>query len=564
MEAIKQFFLGLGENAVPIAIFMVELLIAVLLLGGFIKLMFSRTKQKNEKKGKDIYYHMVEKGNSEVHIVIRRKDLYPVFCSKNIEGILNLRAERFQGDVELIKNIADEADYERFKKMYYSWDGAAALKYRFNRINSEQCFKIEIVRSEDEKYDFITVSDVTDSKKYENSLEAKIKELEEESSLKTSFLSRMSHEIRTPMNGIIGMISLCKKQIENKEAVLGYIDKAENLSKYLLSVINDILDISRIEAGKIELEEKEIDLIEFANKLSDMFKKNIEEKGVKFTVDTEDIKDRYVVGDELRLSQVMVNLLSNASKFTKEGEINVTIREMNKEEGKANLVFRVHDTGKGMKPEFVTRIFNPFEQENKYISRNYGGSGLGMAITDQIVSLMGGQIVIDTMEGVGSDFSVFVTLPIAKHESEGVAATKRLDIDEFSYKDMKILLAEDNEINAEISINILENEGAKVDLAVDGSDVVERFKKSSIGYYDFILMDIQMPIMNGWDATKIIRGLNRKDAKEIPIFALSADAYVEEQRHSREIGMNGHFSKPVNFEEMKKEIGRQLHTRKEN
>lgn len=564
MEAIRQFFQGLGENAVIIVIFMTELLIAVLLAGGFIRLMVHKGRKRNWKKGKDIYYHMIEEGNSEVHIVIRRKDLYPVFCSKNIESILNIKVERLQGDIEIIKNIAGEEDYEKFKRIYYGWDGVKDINYRFNKVNSEQCFEVKIIRSQDKKYDFITVKNVTDSRLYEISLEDRIKELEQESSLKTSFLSRMSHEIRTPMNGIIGMISLCRKQIENKEAVLGYIDKAENLSKYLLSVINDILDISRIEAGKIELEEKEIDLIEFAGKLSDMFKKNIEAKGVKFTMDTEDIKDRYVIGDELRLSQVMVNLLSNASKFTKQGEINVTIREMNKEAEKTNLVFRVHDTGKGMKAEFVTKIFNPFEQENKYISRNYGGSGLGMTITDQIVSLMGGQIVIDTMEGVGSDFSVFITLPIAKHDEENKITAKNVDIDKFTYKDMKILLAEDNEINAEISINILENEGAKVDLAVDGSDVIERFKKSSIGYYDFILMDIQMPVMNGWDATKVIRGLNRKDAKEIPIFALSADAYVEEQRHSREVGMNGHFSKPVNFEEMKKEIGRQLQVRKES
>ena len=227
---------------------------------------------------------------------------------------------------------------------------------------------------------------------------------------KSDFLAHMSHEIRTPMNGIIGMLTLAHGQLKGHSAE-NYIIKAEQLSKYLLSVINDILDMSRIEAGKIELENKPFELEALAEKLRNMFQKNVEAKGIAFSVEMRDVDVKYVVGDELRISQILVNFLSNAQKFTAKGEIRVTFRQLQKEEGNVSLMFRVHDTGKGMDAKFISRIFKPFEQESKDITKQYGGSGLGMAITDQLVHLMGGEIVIDSMVGKGSDFSVYLTLP---------------------------------------------------------------------------------------------------------------------------------------------------------
>ncbi len=279
-----------------------------------------------------------------------------------------------------------------------------------------------------------------------------------------------------------------------------------------------------------------------------------------------DFDVRRVIGDELRLSQVIVNFLSNAVKFTPEGgRITVTFRQMNRMEGKIHFMIRVRDTGKGISPEFLKRIFRPFEQETATIAKSYGGSGLGMAIADNMVKLMDGQIVVDSEVGKGSDFNVYVALPVDTSQPQGVigndavleAVTGPEEEVCRSIEGMRLLMAEDNEINAEIAVSILEEEmGARVERAADGQEAVDMFCAHEPGYYDTILMDIQMPVMNGWEATAAIRGLDREDAGSIPIYALSADAFVEDKRRSVSIGMNGHISKPIDFEELVKTIGR--------
>ena len=320
--------------------------------------------------------------------------------------------------------------------------------------------------------------------------------------------------------------------------------------------------MSRIEVGKIELENKPFDLYHLADQIRNLFKKTIEEKGGSYIVEMKDVDVRYVVGDEERISQILVNLLSNASKFTEKGEIRVTFRQMMRNENSVEFLFRVHDTGKGMDPKFIKRIFHPFEQENAGITKQYGGSGLGMAITDKLIQLMGGSILVESMPGEGSDFSVYLTLPLADHPENLAADDTAQDSDDFTYEGCNILMAEDNEVNAEIAVSILRLSGASVDVAVNGRDAVDKFAASLPGTYDFILMDIQMPEMNGRDATRAIRKLDHKDAKTIPIFALSADAFVEDQRLSIASGMNGHFSKPIDFEKIRKEIGRTLKEKK--
>lgn len=322
--------------------------------------------------------------------------------------------------------------------------------------------------------------------------------------------------------------------------------------------------MSRIEAGKIELENKPFDMFAFADKLRNMFQATVEAKSVEFRMDLLDFDQHFFVGDEFRLSQVIANFLSNAVKFTQEGEICVTFRQMLRENDMADLMIRVHDTGIGMQPDFVKRIFQPFEQESVETAKKYGGSGLGMAISDQIIQLMGGEIVIDSMPGRGSDFIVYLHLPIATKESVQNIDTADVSqdyVDDYTYEGKSILLAEDNEINAEIAVEILEESGAKVEVAENGQIAVDKFAANPPGYYDFILMDIQMPVLNGRDAARKIRQLDRADANEILIFALSADAFVEDTRLSMEAGMNGHFAKPVEFDEVRKQIGQVVHMR---
>ena len=549
----------LGEHRGLFLLLIVELFAGVCLLIGFFQL---KIKKQNEAAGvfKGGSGSFGVPGNGDPVMILRCKDLYPVYITESFEQQLDVTGDDIKTDIGIFwDKVGSGKDWKLWKK-YRSWDGKQPFTSDFYLERMESWYRLEITRSKDGLYDTFQFRDITEDKKELEAAKEQLKIAESVSQSKTEFLSSMSHEIRTPMNGIIGMLTLAHGQLRGHSAE-NYIIKAEQLSKYLLSVINDILDMSRIEAGKIELESKPFELAALAEKLRNMFQKNVEAKGVAFYVEMKDVDVKYIVGDELRISQILVNFLSNAQKFTEKGEIRVTFRQLQKENGKVSLMFRVHDTGKGMDAKFISRIFKPSEQESQDITKQYGGSGLGMSITDRLVHLMGGEIVIDSMLGKGSDFSVYLTLPIAEVSEIETEQEDETGTD-FTFNGCHILMAEDNEINAEIAVSILENEGAKVDVAVNGKDAVEKYAASAPGTYNFILMDIQMPVMNGRDAAKQIRSMDRKDAGEIPIFALSADAFVEDQRLSAMSGMNGHFTKPIDFEEMRVQIGKILKGRR--
>lgn len=549
----------LGEHRGLFLLLIVELFAGVCLLIGFFQL---KIKKQNEAAGvfKGGSGSFGVPGNGDPVMILRCKDLYPVYITESFEQQLDVTGDDIKTDIGIfLDKVGSGKDWKLWKK-YRSWDGKQPFTSDFYPERMKSWYRLEITRSKDGLYDTFQFRDITEDKKELEAAKEQLKIAESVSQSKTEFLSSMSHEIRTPMNGIIGMLTLAHGQLRGHSAE-NYIIKAEQLSKYLLSVINDILDMSRIEAGKIELESKPFELAALAEKLRNMFQKNVEAKGVAFYVEMKDVDVKYIVGDELRISQILVNFLSNAQKFTEKGEIRVTFRQLQKENGKVSLMFRVHDTGKGMDAKFISRIFKPFEQESQDITKQYGGSGLGMSITDRLVHLMGGEIVIDSMLGKGSDFSVYLTLPIAEVSEIETEQEDETGTD-FTFNGCHILMAEDNEINAEIAVSILENEGAKVDVAVNGKDAVEKYAASAPGTYNFILMDIQMPVMNGRDAAKQIRSMDRKDAGEIPIFALSADAFVEDQRLSAMSGMNGHFTKPIDFEEMRVQIGKILKGRR--
>ena len=549
----------LGEHRGLFLLLIVELFAGVCLLIGFFQL---KIKKQNEAAGvfKGGSGSFGVPGNGDPVMILRCKDLYPVYITESFEQQLDVTGDDIKTDIGIfLDKVGSGKDWKLWKK-YRSWDGKQPFTSDFYLERMKSWYRLEITRSKDGLYDTFQFRDITEDKKELEAAKEQLKIAESVSQSKTEFLSSMSHEIRTPMNGIIGMLTLAHGQLRGHSAE-NYIIKAEQLSKYLLSVINDILDMSRIEAGKIELESKPFELAALAEKLRNMFQKNVEAKGVAFYVEMKDVDVKYIVGDELRISQILVNFLSNAQKFTEKGEIRVTFRQLQKENGKVSLMFRVHDTGKGMDAKFISRIFKPFEQESQDITKQYGGSGLGMSITDRLVHLMGGEIVIDSMLGKGSDFSIYLTLPIAEVSEIETEQEDETGTD-FTFNGCHIIMAEDNEINAEIAVSILENEGAKVDVAVNGKDAVEKYAASAPGTYNFILMDIQMPVMNGRDAAKQIRSMDRKDAGEIPIFALSADAFVEDQRLSAMSGMNGHFTKPIDFEEMRVQIGKILKGRR--
>lgn len=360
---------------------------------------------------------------------------------------------------------------------------------------------------------------------------------------KSEFLSRMSHEIRTPMNAIMGMtnIALCLPQLSEKaKDCLGKIDSS---ARYLLSLLNDILDMSKIESGKMALSLQEFDLRELLNSLDILMRPQAEAKRLSLVFSVQ-MEHSFYYGDALRLNQVLVNLLSNAVKFTNPcGTITVSVQELSWTGEKAVLRFSVRDTGIGIDSNHVTRIFNAFEQEESATAAKYGGTGLGLSISKNLVRMMDGKLEVDTAPGEGSDFYFTIVLPISLTEPSAPRA-QGCPMAQYDLAHCKILLVEDNELNIEIAREILEMGGLEVTEARDGKQAVEIFSHSPEWYFDAILMDIRMPVMDGLEATRTIRRLEREDAKEVPIVAMTANAFDDDTKKSIESGMNGHLAKP--------------------
>lgn len=386
---------------------------------------------------------------------------------------------------------------------------------------------------------------------------------EKASEAKSKFLSSMSHEIRTPMNGIIGMTEIARKSVDDREMVLDCLKKIDLSSSYLLTLINDILDMSRIESGKTELEQKAFELAEILERIYVMFRQRAEEKEIEFTVRCDDLTTEMVIGDELRISQILVNIISNALKFTQAGgRVTVDIHEKEVTREQVTLEFSISDTGIGISEEFQKKLFEPFEQERDNTSRQYGGTGLGLAISHSFVQMMHGEIVVESRAGSGTKF--IITLPLKrpdveqkeKHKEEELTATESFQRKSGSLESTCILLAEDNAINAEIVSFMLENNGAVVDIAANGQEAVDKFSESPENYYKMILMDIQMPVLNGLEASQSIRGMSRRDAKEVQIIGLSANAFIEDINKAKSSGMNDYLTKPLDMYKLEKVIER--------
>lgn len=557
---ITDLLAALGEHLPLLLVGCAEILLAVYLIG---KLLWGKVQHKPSGKGRGaeaIFLQEWKRQSEEVCILLRRRDRMPVYTAGNLREVLGVTLTRLREDAaSLLAGLDDETERKQRWKTYLDWDGAKPLVAEMAMQNG-RWVRFIAHRSRNDNYDLIFGRDITHEHQRLEDDKTKLMQVEEASQSKTTFLSRMSHEIRTPMNGIIGMLALAEGKMQKQDPAMQYLDKANELSAHLLSLINDILDMSRIEAGKVELENKPFSLRAMGDKLYDMFAKTLDARGIRYAVNFEGVTVDWLLGDELRLSQIMINFLSNAVKFTEQGEIVVTIRQMMLREGNVDLLLRVHDTGQGMDPNFVYRIFRPFEQESIETGKKYGGTGLGMAITDQLVHLMGGQILVESLPGKGSDFTVYLTLPQAEADEQASVTGRAEDQNQYedAFQDCRILMAEDNDINAMIAVELLEGMGAKVDVAQNGQLALEAFQAKPEHYYDFILMDVQMPVLDGRAATRALRALDRSDATEIPIFALSADAFIEDERLSMESGMNGHYSKPIDFIALRRNVGAYL------
>ena len=419
------------------------------------------------------------------------------------------------------------------------------------RRNQQEAIRVE--RENNAKLETVN----TELRQANQAAEEAFRVAQEANRSKSSFLANMSHDIRTPMNAIIGMTSLIRHDAGDKGKVIEYADKIDISSQHLLGIINDVLDMSKIEAGKTVFKYSDFSIADFIQELDTMFHSQISEKEQTLTISKENIRHEWVNGDRVHLMQIFSNLLSNAIKYTQEGgEIQLLAEECeSKSSVYAKYRFLVSDNGMGMSADFKDMIFDAFTRAENSLTSKIQGTGLGMAITKNLVDSMGGTIDVESEPGQGSCFEIFMDLKIPEERSVSPASQTETDEQDGNIlQGMRFLCAEDNEINAEILTELLKIEGAECTICENGEEILKAFEQSAPGDYDMILMDVQMPVMNGYEATKAIRRSSHELAKKIPIIAMTANAFSEDIQHSLAAGMNAHVSKPVEMRVLEKTI----------
>lgn len=534
-----------------------------------------------------------DKKNEEVRKERRQRDLiqalsedYLLVCSFSLdtqEGeVLRISGDRlrkfdtlFAGDLTFescLGRYIDEAVVEEDRAMLRETLSAKNLldaltdrarihvNYRIRRGADTEYCQATIVRNGDWRmaHDIILGLRSVDVQTREEMkkralLEEALTQANKANAAKSAFLSNMSHDIRTPMNAIVGFTTLAASRIDQPERVQEYLSKIQSSSAHLLSLINDILDMSHIESGKVSLDEQPYNLVDLLEDLYSIIQAETSARQLYFSVDTTGVRHTDVRCDKLRINQILLNLLGNALKFTNPGGfVKVKVDELDDAPaGYGRYRFIVSDTGIGMSPEFVEHIFDPFERERTSTISGIQGTGLGMTITKNLVDMMHGTISVKSTQGKGTAFTIELTLQLAgkraaaTHESKAPHANARHHLQK-----SRILLVDDNDLNREIAITLLEDEGLAVEYAIDGCEAVEKIMNSPAGHYQLVLMDVQMPVMNGYEATKAIRRLSDPTRAKVPILAMTADAFEEDRQKALRSGMNGHLSKPIEIDKL--------------
>ncbi len=516
---------------------------------------------------------MIIASNSEAKAVILgidlEKDTCKLLSAESGEKRIPTTGTKFS---ELIPVLAEEID-EQYREEYKEWFGTKNLKkiaksqhkneyheFMLNRNGKTHWIGAEAVAFHRENHENMIVYSeriIDDAKKEEEEkrqiLKRALDAAEDANKAKTMFLNSMSHDIRTPMNAIIGFTALAAAHLNDTELVKDYLQKISTSGNHLLSLINDILDMSRIESGSMKIEETQVHLPEMLLEIRTIVQPDIDEKQMDFFIDTTGIVNEYVMCDRLHFSQIMLNLLSNAVKYTPSGGT-IGIRVIQKPAvmpGDACYEFHVKDTGIGMSGEFQKHVFETFTREQTQTVNGIQGTGLGMAITKNIVDMMGGTISVNSKMEAGTEFVVTLQLKICRETGKADALEEAVDLKtDFDIKGTKVLLAEDNELNREIVTAILEDAGVEVTSVKDGIEAVEAVADSKPGQYDLVLMDIQMPLMDGYTATREIRTLKNTDVADIPIIALTANAFDSDKQKALQTGMNGYIAKPISAEKL--------------
>ena len=460
-------------------------------------------------------------------------DLDKIFTLENLFNIFSHDCKRYSGELKRVDKLNS-----------YMW-------YEYTISQQKSFFEGDFL--------IMTFKDITSRKRMEERDKRILKEAyisaNQANNAKSSFLSRMSHDIRTPMNAIIGMTRMALSSLNDKNKVEICLNKIHTAGELLLNIINQVLDMTKIEINKYEVKEEVFRLDEFIDDLLAIYQESIQEKNQTLVLDIESIKDKYVCTDIIILQRILTNLISNAIKYThKNGKIEIKVLESGYEKKNSRVYqFIIKDNGIGMSKEFLEKIYEPFTREVNNENRSISGSGLGMSIVRNLVSLLNGKIHIESEVKKGTTFSLTLELKVIEKENfDKISDGKDLSLDKLNLKGKKILIAEDNEINREIICDLLAITGAELVEVENGKLAVEKFETSKLNEFDLILMDIQMPIMNGYEATKKIRNLNREDAQKICISAMTANSFLDDIALAKEVGMNNHISKPVDIPKLVK------------
>ena len=523
-----------------------------------------KLKQKdNALLARDELFSKLSVNVDDVFLMVDAKDLRVEYVSPNIEKLVGISEQQVLDDIHEIEHLirTDESVHilDQLSTILPGEQREWDREYIHQKTGEELWFRVVVFCTDiqGEKKYILDLSDRTKDKKINQRLEDAFHTAENANRAKTTFLNNMSHDIRTPMNAIIGFTNIAMKH-EPEPEVRSCLEKIRESSDHLLTLINDVLDISRIESGKIKFAPIGVDIVEVADTVLSIMYGFLSNRNITFHTHLAIPETRYVLADAVRIREVLVNILGNAVKFTGDGgSITFTSDYLPGADDRHMIVrYRVTDTGVGMTKEFVKHIFDEFSQEESSARTYYKGSGLGMAISKRYVDLMGGNISVESEKGKGSTFTVELPLELTEADKVQKQASPG---DSTDLAGVKILMAEDNDLNAEIAMVQLEELGIHITRASDGKEALKIFASNQPGTFDIIFMDIMMPKMNGYEATNAIRTLqNRPDARTIPIIAMTANAFAEDVQASLDAGMNGHLSKPIVIDEVVKTIARNL------
>ena len=487
----------------------------------------------------------------------------------------------------LEKQIPDKGKYDRLNKIFFGTRVTASDRHNLiGQLTIENIvshlspqtpvmeveYKRNLAKTVEERWERLTIvevaeedahatmamlciNDITEQKKEEiinrQIIHDAMLAANQANNAKSDFLSRMSHDIRTPLNAIIGMSNIATKNINDTSRLKDCLQKIDTASKHLLDLVNEVLDMSRIESGRVTIQTEEINLDEMINNIYTIVENLAEQRKHTLVFEASELKNPLVSGDPSRIQQVLMNLLSNAVKYTPSGgRIGFTVKEHIEEGSISTYTFIIEDNGVGMTPEFIAELYEPFSRVDDSRTSKIEGTGLGMAIVKNLINLMNGNILVESKVGSGSKF--IVTIPLKRIDQENKTEVKDDTEMVTDFTGKRVLMVEDNELNMEIAVDLLEMTGVTVEKAENGLVALTMVKESPVHYYDLIFMDVQMPVMNGYDATRNIRALGRMDSESMPIIAVTANAFIEDIQKTKEAGMNDHVAKPISFMQMLK------------